>query len=164
MIIRPATASDLPELLAIYNDEVEHGVATFDTKPQTLEERRPWLEAHNVANHPLIVGVAEDGAIAGYASLSSFIAKDAYASTVELSIYVARNCRHQGVGRSLFSAILDMARSDSRTHRVISIITTENAASEALHQKFGFRKAGVLSEVGYKFGRALSVGYWELAV
>lgn len=164
MLIRTAQPADLPELLAIYNDEVLHGVATFDTEPQTLEQRRVWFDAHNIENHPLIVGVADDGSITGYASLSAFIAKDAYASTVELSIYVARNQRGQGVGKQLFTAILALAQKDERTHRVISIITTENQASESLHRKFGFRKAGVLTEVGYKFGRALSVGYWELAV
>ena len=164
MIIRLAQACDLPELLAIYNDEVKNGVATFDTKPQTLEQRRVWLDAHNINNHPLIVGEDDSGSVLGYASLSSFIAKDAYASTVELSIYVARNARGRGIGKALFKAILDIARSDPRTHRVISIITTENTASESLHEKFGFRKTGVLTEVGYKFNRPLSVGYWELAV
>ena len=38
-IIRPALETDLPRLLEIYNEEVEHGTATFDTKPLSLEER-----------------------------------------------------------------------------------------------------------------------------
>ena len=53
MLIRTAELSDLPALLAIYNDEVKNGVATFDTEPQTMEERRAWFDAHNVENHPL---------------------------------------------------------------------------------------------------------------
>ena len=164
MLVRTAQPTDLPALLAIYNDEVAHGVATFDTEPQTLEERRVWFDAHNVDNHPLLTAVADDGTIAGYASLSTFIAKKAYASTVELSIYVNRTLRGHGVGKALMTAIIDAAKKDDRTHRIISIITTENKASESLHQKFGFREVGVLTEVGFKFDRALSVGYWELAV
>ena len=164
MLIRTAHPADLPALLAIYNDEVENGVATFDTEPQTLEARRVWFDAHNVDNHPLLTAVADDGTIAGYASLSTFCAKKAYSPTVELSIYVNRALRGHGVGKALMTAIIDAAKKDDRTHRIISIITTENKASESLHQKFGFREVGILTEVGFKFGRALSVGYWELAV
>ena len=79
-------------------------------------------------------------------------------------IYVNRTLRGHGVGKALMTAVIDAAKKDERTHRIISIITTENEASKALHRKFGFREVGVLSEVGFKFGRTLSVGYWELAV
>lgn len=65
-IIRQALASDLPRLLEIYNEEVEHGTATFDTKPLSLEDRRVWFEAHNKDNHPLIV-LEQDNTVWGYA-------------------------------------------------------------------------------------------------
>lgn len=164
MLIRQAEQNDLSQLLAIYNYEVKNGVATFDTEEQTLEERQKWFDLHNIENHPLLCAVNEDGSIAGYATLSSFIAKDAYLSTVELSVYVSPNDRGKGVGKTLMQAIIQMARDDQRTHRVISIITSENAASNALHKKLGFRLAGTLTEAGFKFGRFLDVGYWELAV
>ena len=77
MLIRTAELSDLPALLAIYNDEVKKGVATFDTDPQTWEERRAGFDAHYIENHPLLTAVADDGTIAGYASLSTFCAKKA---------------------------------------------------------------------------------------
>ncbi|MCG5030105.1 N-acetyltransferase family protein [Mesosutterella sp. OilRF-GAM-744-9] len=163
MNIRRAVQADLPKLLEIYNYEVINGVATFDTEPFTLAQRQPWFDAHNVANHPLIVAEV-NGVPAGYATLSSFNSKAAYDSTVELSIYVDQACRGKHVGRELMSAILDLAREDSRTHRVVSIITGTNEASIALHKKFGFRYAGTITEAGFKKGRYLDVGYWELAV
>ena len=43
MTIRPARESDLPELLAIYNYEVEHGVATLDLNPRTPDEWKEWF-------------------------------------------------------------------------------------------------------------------------
>ena len=55
MIIRTAEEKDMPELLAIYNYEVEHGFATFDLTPKTLEERMVWFREHNIGNHPLII-------------------------------------------------------------------------------------------------------------
>ena len=39
MKIRKAVYSDLKDLLDIYNYEVEHGVATLDLNPKTLESK-----------------------------------------------------------------------------------------------------------------------------
>jgi phosphinothricin acetyltransferase len=44
----------------------------------------------------------------------------------------------------------------------MSVITVPNQASTDFHEKFGFKQAGCFTEVGYKFGRRLDVGYWEL--
>ena len=96
MDIRPARREDVPELLDIYNYEVINGVATLDLNTRTLEEWEKWYNAHNRDNHPLIVGV-EDGEITGYASLSEYRQKEAYKTTVELSIYVSPNHRKKGV-------------------------------------------------------------------
>ena len=87
MEIRKAQEADLPALLDIYNYEVEHGTATFDLHPKTLEERREWFDQHPGGRHILLSAV-EDGRAVGYASLSPYREKEAYAATVELSIYV----------------------------------------------------------------------------
>ena len=151
MIIRKAKKEDLKELLDIYNYEVEHGVATFDLETKTLEEREEWFYSHNVDNHPLIVAEI-DGNIAGYASLSSYREKEAYKSTVELSIYIGVSYRKKGVATALMDSILDEAKRDERTHTVISVITSGNEGSKKLHEKFGFEFCGTLKEVGLKFG------------
>lgn len=151
MIVRTAAESDLQALTDIYNYEVLNGTATFDIYPKTIEDRAEWLAAHNRANHPLIV--AESGGnVVGYASLSPYRAKEAYSSTVELSVYVAPDARCGGVASALLTEILTMARHDSRTHVVISVITAGNEASIHLHKKFGFEYSGTLREVGVKFG------------
>ena len=162
--IRVATLEDLPKLLDIYNHEVLCGTATFDTQPWTLERRREWFDAHNVDNHPLLVAVDDDGVVAGYASLSPYRDKDAYAATVELSVYIAADRRGRGLGRALMEAILDLARADERTHVVVSVITAGNEASMHLHEELGFSYSGTLHEVGVKFGRYLDVINYELLV
>lgn len=163
MLIRPATIADLPALTAIYNREIETGTATMDLEPYTIEERRAWLEAHNRGNHPLWVAEI-DGVAAGYVSLSTFNAKPAYSTTVELSLYVAGGFRRRGVGLALAQAMLDWARADAATHRVVSLVTAENTASRALHERLGFRFVGTMTQAGFKFGRFLDVDFWELAV
>lgn len=163
MKIRQAEERDLQELLAIYNYEVVNGVATFDMQPKSLEERRVWFEEHNVKNHPLIVAEV-DGRIAGYASLSPYRTKEAYVSTVELSIYVGVEYRRCGIATALMDEILQLAKQDERTHLVVSVITGENGESIKLHEKYGFSYCGKIHQVGFKHGRYLDVVTYELLV
>lgn len=162
--IRKAQEADLPALTEIYNDAVLHTTATLDLEPRTVEDRRPWLEQHNRGNHPLIVAVLETGQAVGYASLSDLFDKDAYISTVELSIYVHPEYKRQGIGDRLMREILQMARADETTHSVVSKITAGNAASDRLHEKYGFVKAGTLHECAWKFGMLLDMDMYELLV
>jgi len=45
---------------------------------------------------------------------------------------------------------------------VIGVIALPNKESQHLHEKFGFKKVGHFTEVGYKFNKWIDVGYWEL--
>ena len=163
MEIRKAVQSDLPALLEIYNYEVLNGVATLDLTPRTLEERQLWVDAHNVKNHPLYAAIC-DGDVAGYVSLSPYREKEAYSSTVELSVYVHPNHRKKGVATALMAFILDIAKQDASIRNVVSVITSGNAASVRLHEKFGFVYSGTIKEVGQKFGRYLDIDNFYLLV
>ena len=160
MLIRIAEQRDLPELLAIYNDEVLNSIANLDLTPRTLDEWQVWFDHHNVENHPLYVAEI-NGRVAGYVSLSSYREKEAFRSTVELSIYVAPEFRQRGLASELMTFILNMARADERTHAVISVISATNEPSISLHKKFGFAYCGTIPEVGVKFGVYQDiVNYW----
>ncbi len=162
-MIRKAKTEDIPALLEIYNYEVRSGVATLDINEKTIEQWTEWFNKHNIKNHPLIV-LEEKGVIKGYASLSSYREKEAYASTVELSIYVHPSHRGQGIGTALMSEILNMAREDETVHTVVSVITSGNAASERLHDKFGFTFCGKIKEAGIKFGKFVDISNYQLIV
>lgn len=163
MVIETAREEDLPELLEIYNYEVLHGTATFDLHPKTLEERTVWFHEHNVGNHPLIVA-RRNGRAIGYASLSAYRDKEAYAAAVELSVYVSPDTRGEGIGSMLVERILEEARARDDIHTVISVITGENQGSVALHERFGFMFCGRMKEVGEKFGRKLDIINYQLMV
>ncbi len=45
---------------------------------------------------------------------------------------------------------------------MIGIIDAENSGSIAFHEKFGFKKTGILKEVGYKFNKWLDVQIMQL--
>lgn len=163
MIIRTAQELDMPHLLHIYNYEVMHGLATFDLHAKTMQERMAWFYDHNRDNHPLLVAELDDRAV-GYASLSSYRDKEAYARTVELSIYIDPDYRRRGIARRLMAAILAKAREREDIHTVISVITDGNAASVKLHEEFGFTYCGTIKEVGWKFGKLLGIVNYQLMV
>ena len=163
MEIRIARREDLEQLLEVYNYEVVHGVATLDLQPKSLEEWGRWFDAHNIKNHPLLVA-EQAGRVAGYASLSPYRSKEAYRSTVELSIYIGPDFRRQGVATALMEAILREARQDPETHTVVSVITDGNEASRKLHEKFGFTYCGAIREVGMKFGAYQDILNFSLIV
>lgn len=163
MTIRKAERKDIEALLEIYNYEVLHGVSTLDINAKTVEQWTEWFEKHNVKNHPLIVAV-DNGTVTGYATLSSYRQKEAYASTVELSIYVHPDHRGKGIGSKLMAEIIAMAKADETVHTVVSVITSGNAASEHLHEKFSFTFSGTIKEVGIKFGKYLDISNYYLIV
>ncbi|WP_124068124.1 GNAT family N-acetyltransferase [Clostridium sp. E02] len=163
MRIRTAEEKDMPQLLAIYNYEVEYGISTFDLKPKSMEERMGWYQEHNTGNHPLLVAEI-DGKAVGYASLSSYRPKEAYAGTTELSLYVDQHYRQRGIAGQLGASILKLARTRSDIHTVISVITGGNQASLHLHEQLGFVHCGTIKEVGLKFGKLLDIENYQIMV
>lgn len=163
MYIRTARREDLLPLLEIYNYEVRCGVATLDLRERTPEEWRTWMAEHNVENHPLYVA-EEEGAVVGYASLSAYRSKEAYRSTVELSVYIHPDFRRRGIAAALMERVLEEARRDARTHTVVSVITHGNEASCRLHRRFGFTFCGTIREVGKKFDTWLDIDNYQLTV
>lgn len=163
MNIRKAVPQDIKYLLDIYNYEVKHGISTLDLQPKTLEEWKEWFLAHNIENHPLLVAEI-DGMVAGYASLSSYREKEAYKTTVELSIYIDVNYRKQGIATALMERVLQEAQKDKNTHTVVSVITAGNQASRKLHEQFGFEYCGTIKEVGMKFGEYRDIENYRLGV
>jgi phosphinothricin acetyltransferase len=154
MEVRLARPSDGEAIRRIYNLEVTTSTVTFDLVPRTAEEQAAWLAARSGA---LGVVVAEEaGEVMGFASLSPYRDRPAYATTVEDSVYVARTAQGRGVGRAMLGAVLDMAAGHG-FHAVMARIVGGHDASIALHRGHGFDVVGVEREVGRKFGRWLDV-------
>lgn len=163
LIIRSIAKDDVFASLTIYNYEVEHGVATLDLEPRTLEEWYEWYNAHSDEHHPIIVGTIDD-VVVGYASLSPYRLKDAFKSTVELSIYIHQDYRGQGVATRLMERILEMAKEDTMIHNIVSVITAGNEESTKLHNRFGFTYCGLTPEVGFKHGKYQDTETYALLV
>jgi phosphinothricin acetyltransferase len=172
MRTRLVELDDAEALMNIVNPEVVETEVSFDLVPRSLEEQRAWILAHR-ATHPCLVAINEEddlgerGArgerVLGFASVSPFRAKPAYATTVENSVYVHRRARGRGVGELLLTALIATAK-ESGFHSLIARIVGENAGSIRLHEKCGFTLVGTEIEVGRKHGRWLDVVEYQYVV
>lgn len=152
--IRPAAESDLPAILAIYNDAVENTTAIWNEKPADLANRKGWFAERTGRGFPVLV--AERGGVIGYGSFGDFRPFDGYRVTVEHSVYVAKDARGQGAGEALLAALIAEAKRMDK-HNMIGGIDASNAPSIALHVKFGFEEVGRMPGVGEKFGKPLDL-------
>ena len=152
--IRRAELADLEAITAIYNEAIANTTATFDTEPKTADEQLKWFQEHD-QRHPILVAVL-DGKVVGWASLSKWSDRCAYADTAETSFYVEAGHRGQGIGRQLKHAIIEEARR-LRFHTLIARVAEGSDASIHLNDSFGFVHVGTLKEVGRKFGKLLDV-------
>ncbi|MCF4138813.1 N-acetyltransferase family protein [Streptomyces sp. Tue 6430] len=157
--VRPGVEEDLEALTDLYNHYVRETPITFDTAIFTPEERRPWLLSHpEDGPYRLMVAADPDSReILGYATSSPFRAKPAYATSVEVTVYLRPDAAGRGVGTLLYGALFE-ALSGEDLHRAYAGVAQPNEASVRLHERFGFRHVGTYREVGRKFGR-----YWDVA-
>lgn len=157
--VRPGTEDDLSPLTELYNHYVRETAITFDTEVFGPEERLPWLRSHpEDGPHRLLVAHQSNASrILGYATSSAFRPKAAYATSVEVSVYLAPEAAGRGIGSLLYKSLFE-ALADEDVHRAYAGIALPNAASVRLHERFGFAHVGTYHEVGRKFGQ-----YWDVA-
>jgi len=153
--VRRAVDEDAEAIRRIYNPEVLESTVTFDLVPRTLEEQLAWLRRRSGA-HAVLVAVDGEGEVAGFGSLSTYKERAAYSTTVEDSVYVARDRQGQGIGRLLLAELLTTATAHG-FHAVMARIVGGHDASIRLHAGAGFEIVGTEREVGRKFGRWLDV-------
>lgn len=145
-VIDTMKESDWEQVRSIYLEGISTGHATFETDAPLWEE---W----NAAHLPSCRYVARSAEIVkGWAALSPVSGRCVYAGVAEVSIYVGRNYRAQGLGRALLQALV----AASESHGLWTLqagIFPENEASIELHQRFGFREVGRRERIGKMNGR-----------
>ncbi len=148
--IRTATVEDAASICRIYNQGIQDRVATLETEERTPEERAEWLAARG-PRHPVLVAEG-GGAVCGWASLNVFNARRAYEHVADLSLYVDRGARGQGVGRQLLEALVLRAR-ELGYHKLVLAAFPWNEAGMRAYRRGGFREVGIYREQGRLDGR-----------
>jgi phosphinothricin acetyltransferase len=179
--IRPATDADMEAVAAIYAHHVLYGRASFETEPPSPAEMRrrhaavagkglPYLVAVQAGAGPPGPGPAGAGPtgpgptgpgpagagpaveVVGYAYAGPYRPRAAYAHTVENSVYLRPDAAGRGIGLCLLSALVAACEQRGLRQMVAVVGDSANEASIRLHEKLGFRRVGVLRDVGYKHG------------
>jgi phosphinothricin acetyltransferase len=133
--IRELRAEDWPAVEAIYADGIATGDATFETRTPSWAE----FDAGRLPGHRLVA--VEGGRVIGWAALSPTSVRECYAGVVEHSVYVEREHRGQGIGRTLMEALVAGA-DDAGLWTIQTSVFPENTGSLALHERLGFRVVG----------------------
>ena len=157
--VRVATDLDLAAVAAIYEREVRTGVATFDEEPPSPDAWLAKLRSIDPGDHFLVAEI--DGSVVGYAYSTAYRTRTAYRHTRETTVYVAPDATGQGVGRALYDDLLAQLRADGM-RTALAAIALPNPGSIALHEAVGYHQLGVMREVGFKLGRWIDVGWWQL--
>jgi phosphinothricin acetyltransferase len=157
--IRAATPDDAAALAEIYAPFVTGSHISFETEPPDSVEMRSRMEAGG-ALYPWLVAEAESGEVAGYAYAARFRPREAYRFAVETSVYLRTGAESRGFGIRLYAALLAILEAQ-RFSQAIAAIALPNDSSVRLHERLGFRRAGIYSQVGYKLGRWWDVGLWQ---
>lgn len=152
-----------PAILAILNEAIVNSTALYDYVPRPAESMVAWFKAKEDKQYPVVGVESDDGELLGFASYGSFRAWPAYKYSVEHAIYVHKNHRGKGLGRLLMQHLIERAK-EQEYHVLIGGIDMENSGSIALHESLGFVHAGTIRQAGFKFGRWLDLGFYQLVL
>ncbi|MEA2540924.1 MAG: hypothetical protein QOH35_2290 [Acidobacteriaceae bacterium] len=158
-MVRSATTDDAARICEIYNNYVLHSTITFEEQPVSLDEMKQRI-AEVLTGLPWLVWV-EDQVVQGFAHASKWKGRCAYRYSVETTAYLADGSTGRGIGTRLYEALFTALR-QSKMHVVMGGIALPNDTSIAMHEKLGFQKVAHFREVGWKFGKWIDVGYWQL--
>ena len=159
LALREARAADAAVVAAIYNPYVTETAVTFEEDPVSPDEIARRMDAVQAAGLPWMVA-EHNGRVVGYAYATPWKSRRGYRFSVESTVYVERSLVRRGIGLRLYSNLFARLRTCG-CHAVIGGIVLPNEASVALHEKVGMTKVAEFPEVGTKFGRWVSVGYWQ---
>jgi phosphinothricin acetyltransferase len=157
-MIRNIKVSDSKEICDIYNYYISNTYATFEEEQVTYEEMKNRI-INVTKDYPWLV-YEKSNKILGYAYAKNWHARSAYRYTLESTIYLDNSQIQKGIGTNLYSELFKQIDPKNCTS-IISIISLPNEKSQALHEKFKFKKVGHFKNVGFKFNKWIDVGYWQ---
>lgn len=151
---------DAERVAAIYRPHVTDTLISFEEVPPGVAEMADRMRA-TLAWTPWLVAEDDGGQVVGYAYASRHRDRPGYRWSVDISVYVDGAWHRRGVGRGLYTELLDLLR-QQRFINVYAGIALPNPGSVALHESLGMRLIGVYEKVGFKFGEWPDVAWYGM--
>lgn len=163
--IRTARPEDAIELLEIYAPYVRETAVTYEYTVPSKEEFASRIR-RTMEKYPYLVA-EKDGEILGYAYAGAFHPRAAYAWDAEMSIYIKKDRKRSGIGKTLYEA-LEKLLAEQNILNVYACIACPEEEDEYLtkdsirfHARMGYRIVGEFRECAYKFGRWYGMVWME---
>jgi L-amino acid N-acyltransferase len=148
-------------ILDIFNEAIVNSTALYDYQPRQPESMVSWFKAKEIGNFPVIGAIDESDRLLGFATYGTFRNWPAYKYSIEHSVYIHPDYRRQGIGFALMQQLI-LAATEQQYHTMIGGIDMTNTSSIALHEQLGFKHTGTIEHAGFKFGRWLDLGFYQL--
>jgi L-amino acid N-acyltransferase len=148
-------------ILDIFNEAIVNSTALYDYQPRQPESMASWFKTKEIGNFPVIGAIDHSNQLLGFASYGTFRNWPAYKYSIEHSVYVHPDHRRQGIGFVLMQQLI-LAATEQQYHTMIGGIDMTNISSIALHEQLGFKHTGTIQHAGFKFGRWLDLGFYQL--
>lgn len=152
---RLAVESDIPYITTIYNQGIEDRIATLETEPKTIEDRRKWFTQRDERFKVLVIHDGKD-TVCGWASLNVFNGRCCYSGVADLSIYIERTMRGKGLGKQLMKALIEAAKNNG-FHKLVLSTFSFNHQGIKLYTSVGFRIVGTYEKQGILDGNWVDV-------
>ena len=156
MEIRPAQTQDIPQLVALWNDVIDHSTAIFHSTQRTAGDVQGFIDTRG---RGFLVAVEGENVLS-LATFFPFRSGNGYDFTVEYSVISAPEARGTGAGRAVVEALMQEARAQGK-HSIWGVVSAENEAGLAFHKALGFEQVARLPQVGRKFDRWLDAIYMQ---
>lgn len=145
--IRAMAPSDADAVLRIYQQGIDTGEATFETRAPSWEE----FDARRLPQHRL-VAIDDFDAVLGWVAVTPYSSRPVYAGVVEHGVYVDPEAQGRGVGLALMQALIDSTEA-AGVWTIQAGVFPENKSSISLHRRVGFREVGTRERIACHYGR-----------
>lgn len=146
ILIRKMEEKDLTEVLKIYKEGIETGMATFQTK---VPSECIWDEGH----HATLRFVAEiNNRVVGWIAISPISSRAVYCGVGEVSVYISNENKGKGIASKLFGILIEESEKEGFWTLQSSIFAI-NISSIQLHKKMGFRMVGTREKIAQLHGQ-----------
>ncbi|WKE58263.1 N-acetyltransferase [Corynebacterium tuberculostearicum] len=154
--IRAFTAADYPQMREIYEQGLNTGHATYETRSLTFEEFKSGKIMPSVH---VAVEEDDDSKVLGWVSAAPVSTRTVFHGVVEDSIYLGSEAQGRGIGGALLDRLIEVCV-DLHKWAIHSWIFPENTGSAGLHKSRGFVKVGTYSHMA-KMTYGELAGQWR---
>ena len=161
LIIKKIEKKYYNQVLNIYNYYIENSFANFEEKKINLINFKNQLKIIKKNKLPFLVAL-EENKVVGIAYLTKFREKSGYRFVFENTIYVHKDHIKKGIGTKLLINLLEISKKNTNIKKIIAVIGgIDNESSIKIHKKNGFKKMGVLENIGFKKGRWINAIFFQ---